>query len=351
MRIIMGKIIHLTKWVRLLVLACLTVAFVLPATGCASWDSGDDGRYSIVCTTFPQYDWVRQVIKGNENRFNVRLLLKNGTDMHSYQPSTEDMYRIATADIFIYVGGESDAWVEKVLANAKNDNIRTINMMELLGDKTKVEELVEGMQEGQAGIAGFLGAFTGGHGDHGHEHEEEEEYDEHVWLSLENAALITADIARNISQLDAAMTASYESNASDYIKQLDALDDSFRTVVDGMDNPTLLFGDRFPFRYFADDYGIEYYAAFPGCSAETEASFTTITYLSGKVDELGLKAIYVIENSDTRVAETIRKNTKNKDQQIVVLNSMQSVSDDDIAAGASYLGIMQDNLRALSTQQ
>jgi zinc transport system substrate-binding protein len=207
-------------------------------------------------------------------------------------------------------------------------------MMETIGDAAKVEEIVEGMQDDGD--------------DHNHDHEAEEiEYDEHMWLSISNAVIITSQLAEILGQIDVANADEYNINAKNYISKLNDLGARFEEAVAESSSKTLLFGDRFPFRYFTDEYGLEYYAAFPGCSAETDASFETVVYLAGKVDEKNLSAIYVIENSDGRVADAIRRNTSGKNQEIITLNSMQSVSDKDIAAGASYLGIMEENLAAL----
>lgn len=348
------------KWLANIVLVlCLVVmmAGLTTLTGCSvDGDYAGDGRYKIVCTTFPQYDWVKQII-GDDDRFNVKLLLGNGVDMHSYQPTVDDMYQVATADMFVYVGGSSDKWVSDALKNARNKNMKVVNMMEVIGDKAKVEELVEGMQEEKHDSHSHShdsdndwhshDSDGDSHGD-GHEHSEDEhDNDEHMWLSLSNAMIITQELADNLKQIDSDNADKYEANAKEYIGRLKELDNRYREAVSGAANKTIMFGDRFPFRYLADEYGLKYYAAFPGCSAETEASFETVTFLSGKADELGLKAIYVIENSDKRVAQTIVKNTKTKNQEIITMNSMQSVSNKDIAAGVSYIGIMEDNLSAL----
>lgn len=333
------------KWfANIALVLCLVVmmAGLTTLTGCSmGGDYAGDGRYKIVCTTFPQYDWVKQII-GDDDRFNVKLLLGNGVDMHSYQPTVDDMYQVATADMFVYVGGSSDKWVSDALKNARNKNMKVVNMMEVIGDKAKVEELVEGMQEEKHD--------SHSHSDDVQEHSEDDEeleYDEHMWLSLSNAMIITQELADNLKQIDSDNADQYEANAKAYIGRLKELDNRYREAVSGAANKTIMFGDRFPFRYLADEYGLKYYAAFPGCSAETEASFETVTFLSGKADELGLKAIYVIENSDKRVAQTIVKNTKTKNQEIIAMNSMQSVSNKDIAAGVNYIGIMEDNLAAL----
>lgn len=319
----------------LMIVCCMTLL-----AGCGSLSGNVAGhassdRYSIVCTTYPQYDWVKQII-GEDSGFSVELLLKNGVDMHSYQPTAEDMYKIASADMFVYVGGSSDKWVSDALKNSQNKDMKVVNMMEILGDKAKIEELVEGMQGEEHE-----------HGNEDHEHGEVIEYDEHIWLSLNNAAIMTQALAENLKKIDEQNADRFMANAKAYIEKLNDLDSRYKEAVSEAKIKTVLFADRFPFRYMMDEYGLQYYAAFPGCSAETEASFETVTFLSGKADELGLRAIYVIENSDKKIAETIKNNTKAKNQEIIVINSMQSVSAKDMENGTSYLGIMEDNLAAL----
>ena len=186
--------------------------------------------------------------------------------------------------------------------------------------------------------------------DHDHEHEEGEvEYDEHVWLSLKNAKTLCKEIADRLSILDSANKDAYKANLDTYTAQLDKLDGDFKALVDGASQKTLVFGDRFPFRYFVDDYGLDYFAAFAGCSAETEASFDTIVFLAEKMDELGCGTIFTIENSDHKIAQTILDNTKAKNQNIAEMNSLQSVTKDQISSGATYLSLMQENLAVLKS--
>ncbi len=488
---------------------------------------------SIVCTIFPEYDWVRQIMGSHAENAEITYLLDNGVDLHSFQPTAADMIKIAECDLFIYVGGESDEWVENALAEAVNPNMQVINLMDVLGDSAKEEELKEGMQEGEhehehdhdheheeieeedikdrelsdfagnwqslyplleageldeyvehhaeehekpaeevkkeleekwgcdvtaVSIDGTKIEFTYADGtkksgeykyaeyspilnddgdihavryqyeavsgdspkyvilnDHGyepanakhfhicygddadfdttvknftynpffipegldgekaveileehshhnnkdHEHEAEGEehehhhedgeveYDEHVWLSLKNAKALCSEITSKLCTLDAANESDYKANLTAYTEKLDALDSDFQTLVDGTSVKTIVFGDRFPFRYFVDDYGLDYYAAFIGCSAETEASFETVAFLSQKVDELGVSTVFTIENSDQKIAKTIIENTKDKNQKILALNSLQSVSNEQIQNGMTYLGLMQENYDTL----
>ena len=296
--------------------------------------SSEDEKITVVTTIFPEYDWVREIIKGHEDRFDVTLLLDSGADLHSYQPTVEDITKVSNADMFVYVGGESDEWVEDALADAVNKDQVSVNLMEVLKDTVKEEEVVEGMQGEEEE-----------EGEEGEEEEEGPEYDEHVWLSVRCAKTLVNDLAAQISSIDEENKADYEKNAADYVAVLDEVDAEYAKTLEN--TQTILFGDRFPFRYMVDDYGIKYYAAFVGCSAETEASFETITFLANKVDELGLKAVFTIESSDGSIAKTIIENSKGKDAKIFVLDSMQSVTAKDVSDGETYIGVVKSNLEVL----
>lgn len=479
----------------------------------------------IVTTIFPEYDWVREVLGDQAENDELTMLLDNGVDLHSYQPTADDIVKISDCDLFIYVGGESDGWVDDALKNATNKNMKVINLLEVLGDSVKAEEVVEGMQETEhdhdhdhskevstfeddevqdrslsdwAGdwqsaypfaldgtlddafaamaeesemtakeyktyyqngyktdisninIEGdhieftyedgkkvasdykyvgyqnwstgtkaamyrfeavdrtsgapiyiefndhmiepataehfhirmsnesfdaivdpenswptfFPAGMTGeeicehmeGH-DHdedeehkheeGEEHEHEEEKDEHVWLSLKNAEVLVNAISASLQELDPDNKATYAANSSAYIEKLSALDGEYQAAVDAATYQTVLFGDRFPFRYLVDDYGLSYYAAFVGCSAETEASFETISFLAKKVDELGLPCVLTIEGAQHKIAETIVQNTAEKNQKVLTMDSMQSTTSEDVANGTTYLSVMEQNLSVL----
>lgn len=314
----------------LLLCLCMCTMFgCSKATGNSSSKGDGDGKLSVVCTTFPQYDWVKEILGNQMDNVELTLLLDDGVDLHSYQPSAEDIAKIATCDVFIYVGGESDEWVEDALAEATNKDMKVINLMEVIGDSVKEEEIVEGMEAEE-------------------ESEEEEiEYDEHVWLSLKNAELICSEIGTSLSTLDADNSEIYKNNLETYTEKLSALDLDYQETVDSAVHSTIVFGDRFPFRYMIDDYGLDYYAAFVGCSAETEASFKTILFLAEKMNEFDLPAICVIESADQSIAQTIVNNTESKNQKILVMDSMQSVTSEDVVSGAEYLSIMESNLETL----
>lgn len=292
-------------------------------------------KLSIVTTIFPEYDWVKEILGDTAENAEITMLLDSGVDLHSYQPTVDDIVKISDCDLFLYVGGESDGWVEDALKNAPNEDRTVINLLDVLGDSVKEEETVEGMQEE----------------DHDHEdadgHEEEAEYDEHIWLSLKNAQVLVAAISEALQETDPARKDTYAANSEAYVVKLSALDADYQAAVDSATYKTLLFGDRFPFRYLADDYGLDYYAAFPGCSAETEASFETVSFLAGKMDALGLPCVLTIEGTQHKIAETIVQNTARKNQQILTMDSMQAVTANDAASGVSYLSVMEKNLSVL----
>ena len=316
-------------------IAAIIAALTLSAAAFAA------SKKSIVCITYPEYDWVMNILGDKAANFNVTLLQNNGTDLHSYQASIKDIAKISVCDMLVFVGGESDEWVEKAVTEAKNKNMVVVNMMEALGDKVKEEEVVEGMQAEEE-------EEEDDHDHDGHHHHHDEvEYDEHVWLSLRNAATLVQTLAQKIAALDPANANVYKANAVSYAKELLDLDAQCKKAVAAAAKKTILFGDRFPFRYLADDYNLKYYAAFVGCSAETEASFETVIFLAKKVDELGLNAVLTIEKSDKKIAKTIVSNTKKKSAEILEMDSLQSITQKDIKAGRSYLSAMKSNLEVL----
>ena len=497
----------------------------------AAKKAANTNKLKVVTTIFPEYDWAKQIIGEKADDVELTLLLNNGVDLHSYQPSVKDIAKIQEADIFIYVGGESDEWVDEVLKNVKTQNQKVINLLEVLGDKVKAEETVEGMEhehhhehghddddhdehghhhhakevstfddrevksrslsdwEGEwqsaypltlngsldkafeekaksgkmtakeykeyykkgyktdipyISIKGDTITFqydngkkvsskyksngyfiqnwsTGtkaamyrfeavdkksgapiyiefndhiiepteaehfhfrmsnesydaivdpenlfptyypaklspsevceelaGHDKHHHDDDEEEkELDEHVWLSLRNAQILTTEICKALSEKDAKNASVYAKNLGSYNKKLSDLDAKYASAVKAGSKNTLVFGDRFPFRYLVDDYGLKYFAAFTGCSAESEASFKTIVFLSEKVNELGLQTVCQIESGNGKIAKTVISNSKNKKAKVLVFDSMQSTTAKQIKKGATYLGAMEKNLEVL----
>lgn len=395
----------------------LSLLVIVGLTGCATHEApkgapADKPKIKIVTTIFPLYDWTKAILGSDSSHVELTLLLDKGVDLHNYQPTAEDMLKIAEADMFIYVGGESDGWTKDALRTAANKNRIDLNLMEVLGSKAKREETVEGMEphhhhhhhdhdahhepkkhdehdhdhhehEHEHEEQAHQGDHEGHdhdkhhHGEH-HHHEQakanaspahhhdhhahsaaahrdehhdhahdEAEYDEHIWLSLKNAAHFCDAIENALARIDASHAAAYHKNAAAYKEQLAALDKMYQQALSAAPFKTLLFADRFPFRYLTEDYGLRYHAAFSGCSAETEASFETIAFLSGKLDELNLPAVLTIEGRTHQIAETVVKNSRTPDKKILTLNSMQSITAADVAAGASYLAIMQQNLAVI----
>ena len=479
----------------------------------AETGESDSNKLSVVTTIFPEYDWVKEILGEKADNAEVTMLLSNGVDLHSYQPTADDIVKISDCDLFVYVGGESDKWVDDALKEATNKDMKVIDLLEVLGDSVKTEETVEGMQETEhahdhskevstfedhevqdrslsdwAGswqsaypfaldgtlddafaamaeegemtadeyktyyqngyktditninIEGDHIAFTYEDGKkvgsdykyigyyiqnwstgtkaamyrfeavdrtsgapiyiefndhmiesaapehfhirmsnesfdaivdpekswptffpadmtgedlcehmegHGHDHDHEEEADEHVWLSLKNAKTLVRAISDALQELDPDNKDTYAANASAYIEKLSALDGAYQSAVDGAARKTVLFGDRFPFRYLVDDYGLSYYAAFAGCSAESEASFETVSFLAKKVDELKLPCVLTIEGKNHKIAETIVENTAEKNQKVLTMDSMQSTTSEDVANGTTYLSVMEQNLSML----
>ena len=317
--------------------------FVLGAalfSGCGSGatpiEEGAD-KVSVVCTTFPQYDWVRNLLGDAAEEFEVSLLVKNSADIHNYQPSAQDMIAMKEADLFLYVGGESDAWVEDIMKADGTLSDKSVSLVAALGDKSLVEEIVEGMEHDH---------------EHGHGHEKDHEHadevlDEHVWLSLENAEILCQYISGRLQELAPDEAVVIAENTATYVKELHELGVEYQEVVDESAHNALIFGDRFPFRYLIEDYDLEYYAAFAGCNAEVEAGFDTIIGLAGKVDELKVPCVLVIDGSDKSLAEAILQAAGDKEKEILTLDSMQSVSWEDILRGANYLDIMKANLEVL----
>lgn len=318
------------KIITLIFLLTFNMLILASCNGHVPEDVSNTTKYKVCCTVYPGYDWARNVVGSSEN-FEISYLLDNGEDMHSYQPSVSDIALIADADIFVYVGGPSDEWVEGLLINnGKTGQVR-INMMDELAENLKEEEIIEGMQS--------------------RESEEEDvgediEYDEHIWLSLDNAAVIVKAIEREMSSMDGDNASLYSDNSERYISELMNLKSKYQEKIEDYGSRTVIVADRFPFRYLVDEYGIDYYAAFPGCSAESESSFETIVFLIEKADELGIGTIYIIENSDDSLANTIIENSSG-DIEVATLDSMQSVTLADIDEGASYIDYMKQNMEAI----
>lgn len=307
---------------RRLFLALTLCLALLTVTGCAQKPQTEG--ISVVAVIFPEYDWVRQII-GPESPVQLHLLVDDGVDPHSFQPSVGDMVTVSECDLLIYGGGESDRWLEDVLKEPANQGKRTIALLPLLGEQAHTEEIIAGMDAD----------------------EDEGEADEHVWLSLRNAALFCTAITQELSQLDPEHSQTYQANLNAYLEKLRALDEAYRQTVQAGSKDTIVVCDRFPYRYLTEDYGLHYYAAFPGCSAETGASFETVIFLADRVRELDLNALIVTETSDGRLAQTVAANAGRNDMDTLTLDSMQSVSLQQ-AAKLDYLSVMEQNRQVLA---
>ena len=293
--------------------------------GCGSKKPGSGKKLKVIATIYPEYEWVKQIV-GDVDNVDVELLLDKGVDLHSFQPTANDIINISSGDMFIYVGGESDKWVGDVLKEAQNKDMKALNLIEALGDSAKEEKSIEGMQSEE----------DEGEGD-------EKEIDEHIWLSVKNASKLCQTIADALGEKDPDNKETYSKNAKEYIVKLNELDGQYEQTCKTAKNNTLIFADRFPFRYLTDDYKLKYYAAFSGCSAESEASFQTLVFLANKLDELKLNKLIIIDGSDKKIADAVIDTAKTKDVEVLTLNSMQSsVGDND-----TYLSIMQSNLEVL----
>lgn len=302
-------------------ISVMLIAVFSLLTLCSCGDTAaQTNALSIVCTTFPQYDYLKNII-GSED--NLTLLVDDGGDLHSYEPTAQDIIKISSADLFVYVGGNSDKWVEATLKSANNPDLKTVALTELV--ETYKEEYVAGME-------------------HEHQHNENAATDEHVWLSIKNAVKITQALCDEVCKIDGGNAQKYIANTEKYISQLNELDTEYTSVISSAKRSTVLFADRFPFRYLVEDYGLTYYAAFAGCSSESEASFQTMAFLIDKTKELNLPVVLIIDGSDGSIAKTVCEETGAKTAK---LDSCQSVSADDIKNGTSYIDIMNNNLDVL----
>jgi zinc transport system substrate-binding protein len=297
-------------------------------------DNAKPQRLQITTTIFPPFDFARVIAGG---KADVVMLLRPGTESHSFEPTPQDIIRIKNSDIFIYGGGESDEWVRRVLQAAASEKMRTIALLDCVS--AVEEEYVEGMQEEQ----------EEGHEGHAASHEEESEghdveYDEHVWTSPLNVKQIVQVIADAMGQMDKNNAPLYKSNAEAYIKELDGLDAAFREAVNGGVRKTIVVGDRFPFRYLTDAYGLSYFAAFPGCSTETEPSAATVAFLIDKVKSERIPVVFHIELANEKIADAICEATGARK---LLLHSCHNLSQSDFSKGAGYLELMRNNVTAL----
>ena len=312
---------------RRLCMALLTLALLLGVlSGCAKPEPKSDARLTVVTTSFPLYDWTRTVL-GSTPDAELVWLLDSGVDPHSFQPTVDDLLRLSDCDLFVYVGGESDEWAEDALQEAVNADLLALNLLDALGEAAVEEEDVPGAAPERG-------------------EEEEGALDEHIWMSLRNAQVCVDAIADALAQVDPDYADDYRANAADYSEKLAALDAAYAAAVAQSDRHSILVADRFPFRYLAEDYDLDYCAAFSGCSAETEASFQTVLGLADRLNEQRLPVILITESGDERIAEAVRNNAKGETA-VRVLDSLQTVTADDAAGGVTYLSVMERNLTVL----
>ena len=305
-------------------------------------------KYSVVSTSFPGYDFARAVTK-NTN-ISTKMLVKPGAETHTYEPTPQDIIDIKNADMFIYVGGDSDTWVKKILKDVDTKKTHVVKLVDLV--LTVNEEIVEGMEDEDEHDHEHDHDHSHSHEhdhdhDHKHDHDEEEEgpeIDEHVWTSPKKAMEIVKKIAKVASEIDAAEETKINDNAEKYVAEIAQVDKDLHQAIDGKISE-IVVADRFPFRYFADEFGLKYAAAFSGCSEQTEASAKTISFLINKVKQDKIKKIYKIELSNGKIAETVSKDTG---AEVLELHSAHNVTADDFSRGVTYVDLMKRNLLALS---
>lgn len=303
-----------------LILSIIFISLSMTACSTGSKDTADNGKLNIVATIFPQYDFVRQI---GGDKVNLSMLLPPGSEAHTFDPTVQDIQRIMDADIFIYVGGVSDSWIDDILDAVSTEKTEVISLMDITG--AVEEEITEGMDAEE-------------------ENDDEVEYDEHVWTSPKNAIKICDYICEKMCSKDVENAPYFKENLNKYVKSLNELDANIRTITENASNKTLIFGDRFPFRYFTDEYGLDYYAAFPGCASDTEPSISTIAFLINKVKEEKIPVVFYIEFSNQSVADTICEGTGAKK---LLFHSCHNVSPEDFNAGITYLDLMTRNVENL----
>lgn len=308
---------------KLLLIFVVSIFGIVSLTGCNKKQETQD-KLTIVSTNFPGYDFARAITMDNTN-VKVKMLLKPGAESHTFEPTPEDIKTIKNSDIFIYVGGDSDEWVDDILSDIDTDKTKIIKLIDLVDAKEEVT--TEGMES-----------------DEEEESEEEAELDEHVWTSPKNAIEIINKLKKEIINIDSDEKSNLESNANNYVNKLNDLDTEFKSIVKTAKRKEIIVGDRFPLRYFADEYGLSYYAAFPGCSEQTEASAKTISFLANKVKEDKIPVVLKIELSSGNIANTIAKETNTK---VLEFNSAHNISQSDFDAGTTYVDIMTKNAEVL----
>ena len=299
----------------------LALIVILSLCACKSTEKENDDKLSVIAVLFAEYDLASHVSGGTAD---VTMLLPPGRESHSYDPTPQDIISIKNCDVFICGGGESDSWIGSVLSSVDSDNCAVIKMTEVC--ELKEEETVEGMQEEKG------------------EESDEEEYDEHVWTSPKNAVLILNEIERVFCEKDEKNADAYRKNAQKYRYEIEELDREFQAVRKNAERDEIIFADRFPMRYFTDEYSLRYYAAFPGCSSEAEPSAKTVKFLIDKVREDRIPVVFTIEFSNKAIAYAIKDETG---AEILEFHSCHNVTKEQFASGVSYISLMRQNLENL----
>ena len=299
----------------------VTITFIslLCLNGCSI--NNNNNKLTIIASSFPGYDFARAITK-DSNNIEVKMLLNPGTEMHNYEPTPQDIIKINNSKMFIYVGGDSDEWINDIIGDIDTSKTKLVKLMDLVN--VVEEEHVKGMEV--------------------EDEEEETEYDEHVWTSPKNAITIINKIKDIIIDIDKDNQNLYENNALKYINKLNVIDNEIKNIVNNGIRKEIIIGDRFPFRYFTDEYNLSYYAAFPGCSEQTEASAKTISFLIDKVKNDNIPVVFHIELSKGNIAKTISEETGAK---VLEFNSAHNISQKDFDRGVTYIDIMNNNIKAL----
>ena len=290
--------------------------------GCGNKQSSS--KYTIITSNFPCYDFARAIVNDEED-VDVKMLLKPGSEMHDFEPTPQDIINIQNSDIFIYVGGESDEWIDDILSDIDTSKTKIIKIMDYVDliEEDELEVLEDKEEKAEDG---------------------EEEYDEHVWTSPENAMKIISKLKEEVINMDKDNSSKYEANAENYIKQIEEIDTELKNIVATSKRKEIVVGDRFPFIYFVKEYGISYIAAFKGCSDQSEASAKTISYLIDKVKKDNIPVILKIELSNGNIANTIKEETGAK---VLQFNSAHNISQDDFDKGVTYIDIMKSNVKVI----
>lgn len=310
------------KLKRKLLAVITAAATVFSLCACSSesgYSNSDSGKLKIISTVFPPYDLARQIAGDNAE---ISILLPPGSEIHNYEPSAKDMIAIRNCDIFLYIGGENEQWAEKLINSNDTENVTAVKLIDYVPTLSEDED----------------------EHDHDHDHEHEHETDEHIWTSPKNAQLMLSAVYDAICKVDPSNKQTYTKNKDAYAKQLSDLDNAYRSAVDNAKNKTIVLADKFPFRYLAHEYGLEFSAAFAACSDESEPGVSTMIKLTKTIKENNIPAVYYLEFSSTKIADTLCDETGATK---LMLHSCHNVSKQDIENNISYVDLMKQNLENL----